>query len=89
MKLWRCSFAVTCRRTQKLVLLKRRPRLDMVFGKAQQLSGMKQDMNIVQEMLMYFFVWLFSCLKVTENYERRLNEYDVPTEVFKAIGQAG
>ncbi|KAI1743478.1 FAD/NAD(P)-binding domain-containing protein [Xylaria scruposa] len=67
----------------------RRPRLDMVFRKAQQLSGMKQDMNVVQEMLMYFFVWLFSCLKVTENYERRLNEYDVPTEVFKAISQAG
>ncbi|KAJ3577937.1 hypothetical protein NPX13_g2625 [Xylaria arbuscula] len=65
----------------------RRPRLDMVFKRAQQLAGMKQDMNIVQEMLMYLFVWLFSRLKVTEAYERRLNAYHVPTEVQKAIAQ--
>lgn len=65
----------------------RRPRLDMVFKKAQQLAGMKQDMNIFQEMLMYLFVWLFSRLKVTEAYECRLNAYDVPTEVQKAIAQ--
>ncbi|KAI0530314.1 FAD/NAD(P)-binding domain-containing protein [Xylaria digitata] len=63
----------------------RRPRLDMVFKKAQQLSGMKQDMNVVQEMLMYFFIWLFSLLRVTEGYERKLNAYDVPTEVLVAI----
>ncbi|KAI0481412.1 FAD/NAD(P)-binding domain-containing protein [Xylaria cf. heliscus] len=63
----------------------RRPRLDMVFKKAQQLAGMKQDMGFVQEMLMYFFVWLFSRLKLTENYQRKLNSYDVPVEVLKAI----
>ncbi|KAK5627839.1 hypothetical protein RRF57_003554 [Xylaria bambusicola] len=67
----------------------RRPRLDTVFKKAQQLAGMKQDMSIVQEMLMYFFVWLFSRLKFTEAYERRLNAYDVPAEVSKAIEQEG
>ncbi len=66
----------------------RRPRLDMVFKKAQQLAGMKQDMGVVQEMLMYFFVWLFSALKVTESYERKLNAYDVPTEVLKVIRKA-
>ncbi|KAI8952816.1 FAD/NAD(P)-binding domain-containing protein [Xylaria longipes] len=66
----------------------RRPRLDMVFKKAQQLAGLKQDMGIVQEMLMYFFVWLFSRLKATEDYERRLNAYDVPAEVLKVISQA-
>lgn len=32
----------------------RRPRLDMVFKKAQQLAAMKQDMGVIQEMLMYF-----------------------------------
>lgn len=65
----------------------RRPRLDMVFKKAQQLAGMKQDMGFVQEMIMYFFVWLLSRLKVTETYQRNLSAYDVPTEVSKAIKQ--
>ncbi|GAP87506.2 putative extracellular salicylate hydroxylase monooxygenase [Rosellinia necatrix] len=65
----------------------RRPRLDMVFKKAQQLAGMKQDMGVVQEMLMYLFIWLFSRLKVMEAYERKLTAYDVPTEVRKAIGE--
>lgn len=63
----------------------RRPRLDMVFKKAQQLAGMKQDMGLVQEMMMYLFVWLFSRLGVMEAYERKLNAYDVPTEVSKAL----
>ncbi|KAJ8127270.1 hypothetical protein O1611_g6366 [Lasiodiplodia mahajangana] len=65
----------------------RRPRLDMVYKQAQQLAGMKQDMGVVQEMLMYLFVWLFS-LKATEGYMRKLNAYDVPTEVAKAIEEA-
>ncbi|KAI1828325.1 FAD/NAD(P)-binding domain-containing protein [Xylaria intraflava] len=65
----------------------RRPRLDMVFKKAQQLAGMKQDMGFVQEMIMYFFIWLFSRLKVMEGYNRRLNAYNVPTEVSKATRQ--
>ncbi|KAI1123199.1 FAD/NAD(P)-binding domain-containing protein [Nemania abortiva] len=66
----------------------RRPRLGMVFKQAQQLAGMKQDMGIVQEMLMYFFVWLLSRLKLSEAYMRKLNAHDVPTEVSKAIRQA-
>ncbi|KAI1179960.1 FAD/NAD(P)-binding domain-containing protein [Nemania sp. FL0916] len=66
----------------------RRPRLDGVFKKAQQLAGMKQDMSVFQEMLMYFFVWLMAWLKVTENYNRNLNAYDVPTEVSNAIKRA-
>lgn len=65
----------------------RRPRLDMVFKKAQQLAGMKQDMGVIQEMIMYFFVWLLSRLKITETYQRNLSAYDVPTEVSKAIEQ--
>ncbi|KAI0816480.1 FAD/NAD(P)-binding domain-containing protein [Xylaria sp. FL0064] len=67
----------------------RRPRLDMVFKKAQELAGMKQDMGFLQEMLMYFFVWLFSRLRVTEAYERKLSAYDVPTEVLKVIRHTG
>ncbi|KAI1313529.1 FAD/NAD(P)-binding domain-containing protein [Xylaria venustula] len=67
----------------------RRPRLDMVFKKAQQLAGMKQDMGFVQEMLMYFFVWLFSRLRIAEAYERKLNTYDVPTEVVRVTSSIG
>ncbi|KAI1351599.1 FAD/NAD(P)-binding domain-containing protein [Xylaria sp. FL0043] len=63
----------------------RRPRLDMVFKKAQELAGMKQDMGFLQEMLMYFFVWLFSQLRVSQAYERKLSAYDVPAEVLKVI----
>lgn len=37
----------------------RKPRLAMVHKKAQELAGMKQDMSFVEEMLMYFFIWLF------------------------------
>ncbi|KAI0405699.1 FAD/NAD(P)-binding domain-containing protein [Xylaria palmicola] len=66
----------------------RRPRLAMVFKKAQQLAGMKQDMGFIQEMFMYLFVWLLSRLTFTEDYERKLNAYDVPTELLKATREA-
>lgn len=36
----------------------RRPRLAMVHEKAQELAGMKQDMNIIEEMFMYLFILL-------------------------------
>ncbi|KAF7195926.1 FAD-dependent monooxygenase janM [Pseudocercospora fuligena] len=65
----------------------RRPRLEGVFGKAQQLAGMKQDMGFFQEMLMYFFVWLFARFRVMESYQQKLNEYDVPEEVAKITMQ--
>jgi hypothetical protein len=66
----------------------RQPRLNMVFKKAQQLAGMKQDMSVVEEMFMYLFVWIFSVLGVAESYERKLRTYDVPKEVLKAIGKS-
>ncbi|KAJ8122198.1 hypothetical protein ONZ43_g1547 [Nemania bipapillata] len=66
----------------------RRPRLAMVFKKAQQLAGMKEDMGLVQEMLMYFFVWLLSRFRLTEGYMHMLNAYDVPSEVSKAITES-
>ena len=36
------------------------PRLLWIRQEADKRSGMKQDMGIVQEMVMYFFIWL-SC----------------------------
>ena len=38
----------------------RMPRLGMVHKKAQETGAMKQDMGLVQEMVMYFFIWLMS-----------------------------
>lgn len=40
----------------------RRPRLEMVHKKAQELADMKQDMTFFEEMIMYFCIWLFSKL---------------------------
>ena len=34
------------------------PRLLWIRQEADKRSGMKQDMGIVQEMVMYFFIWL-------------------------------
>lgn len=34
------------------------PRLRWIREEADKRSGMKQDMGVVQEMLMYFFIWL-------------------------------
>ena len=65
----------------------RRPRLEGVFKKSQQLAGMKQDMGFFQEMLMYLFVWLFARFKVMERYQQKLSEYDVPEEVAKITSQ--
>ena len=36
------------------------PRLKMVHKRAQQTAGMKQDMGIMMEMVMYFFIWITS-----------------------------
>lgn len=38
----------------------RMPRLQWIRKEAEKRGGMKHDMGIVQEMLMYFFIWL-SC----------------------------
>ncbi|KAF2170010.1 hypothetical protein M409DRAFT_19623 [Zasmidium cellare ATCC 36951] len=59
----------------------RRPRLAMVHKKAQELAGMKQDMSLLEEMVMYFFIWLFARLSLNEAYQKKLNHYDVPTVV--------
>jgi len=36
------------------------PRVSMVHKKAQETGALKQDMSLVQEMIMYFFIWLMS-----------------------------
>lgn len=34
------------------------PRLQWIRKEAQKRGAMKQDMGVVQEMVMYFFIWL-------------------------------
>jgi 2-polyprenyl-6-methoxyphenol hydroxylase-like FAD-dependent oxidoreductase len=46
--------AIACKQYAEI----RMPRLAMVHTKAQQTASLKQDMNAVEEMLMYFFIWL-------------------------------
>lgn len=36
------------------------PRVSMVHKKAQETGALKQDMSFIQEMIMYFFIWLIS-----------------------------
>ena len=40
----------------------RMPRVGKVHKKAQEVVAMKQDMGFVQEMIMYFFIWVISKL---------------------------
>ena len=45
----------------------RKPRVEIIHKTAQETAAMKQDMGIVQEMLMHFFVWMIGkCTKSGE-----------------------
>jgi 2-polyprenyl-6-methoxyphenol hydroxylase-like FAD-dependent oxidoreductase len=46
------------RQAAKLYSDMRIPRLLWIRQEADKRSGMKQDMSILQEMVMYFFIWL-------------------------------
>jgi hypothetical protein len=46
------------RLTTKLYSDMRIPRLLWIRQEADKRSGMKQDMGVLQEMVMYFFIWL-------------------------------
>lgn len=38
----------------------RKPRVGMVHKKAQETGALKQDMGLMKEMIMYFFIWMIS-----------------------------
>ncbi|KAK5704001.1 hypothetical protein LTR97_003014 [Elasticomyces elasticus] len=63
----------------------RMPRLAKVHKKAQQLGSMKQDMGVVQEMVMYAFVWALAKCGWGKSYNEYVFRYDVGTEVEHAI----
>ncbi|KAJ2999194.1 hypothetical protein NUW58_g58 [Xylaria curta] len=58
----------------------RRPRLDMVFKKAQQIAGMKHDMGVIQEMFMYFFCLALLLLK---GYGKLRAQFECITEPLR------
>ena len=49
------------------------PRLLWIRQEADKRSGMKQDMGIVQEMVMYFFIWL-GCKYALSRHRRLADE---------------
>ena len=61
----------------------RMPRVKMIWEKSQRISKMKADMGLVQEMLMYFFIWLMSRFQAREN--EKLVNYDLPKEVAELL----
>ena len=40
------------------------PRVAMIHKKSQEMASMKQDMNVAEEMIMYFFIWLMGKLEL-------------------------
>lgn len=63
----------------------RMPRLPPVRKRAEQIGRMKQDMSVVEEMVMYFFIWLSTLLRLDAGYERELYSYDGREEVKKVL----
>ena len=59
----------------------RKPRIAKIYIQSQRMSSRKLDMNIVQEYLMYFFIWLSTKLNFLQKYNDELFEYDLPKEV--------
>ncbi|WPH00028.1 Hypothetical protein R9X50_00285100 [Acrodontium crateriforme] len=63
------------------------PRLDMIHKKSQETSSMKQDMNVMEEFIMYFFIWLMGYLRANEKYQKAVQSYDVRKEVEKILAK--
>jgi 2-polyprenyl-6-methoxyphenol hydroxylase-like FAD-dependent oxidoreductase len=66
----------------------RMPRLHKIYVQSQKMSRMKADMNVVEEYLMYLFIWMISWRIVVwltsgglQKYNNELMGYDLPSEV--------
>lgn len=63
----------------------RKPRLAKIYEQSQKFGRMKADMNMVQEFIMYFFIWLSTKLGGLKKYNEELFDYDLPAEVKRAV----
>ena len=61
----------------------RKPRVKMIWEKSQRMSKMKADIGFVQEILMYFLIWLMSKFQAGDN--EKVVSYDLPKEVGKLV----
>lgn len=65
----------------------RMPRLAKIYAQSSKFAKTKTDMNIVQEFLMYFFIWLMHKVGAFQKYNDELFEYDLPAEVDRVMGK--
>lgn len=65
----------------------RKPRLAKIYEQSSKFGKMKADMNVVQEFLMYFFIWFMHKLGAFKKYNDELFKYDLPTEVDRLVKQ--
>jgi len=65
----------------------RKPRLAKIYKQSQRMSSMKADMNLVQEYVMYGFIWLATKLPMWKRYNEELFEYDLPRQVRIAVAE--
>ena len=72
----------------------RRPRIAMIYERSQKMGRMKGQMRLVQEMLAYFFIWVFmsgwgrmvlGAVGLRDTYFEVVEGYDVPQEVERAL----
>lgn len=70
----------------------RKPRISEIYTASQRMGSMKGTMNVVQEFIMYFFLWLMGQAwfwrllgKDGNDYYKGVLLYDLPGEVGKAL----
>ena len=72
----------------------RRPRIAMIYERSQKMGKMKGEMGVVQEMLTYFFIWVFmsgwgrrvlGAVGLRDTYFEVVEGYDVKKEVGRAL----
>ena len=59
------------------------PRLHKIYERSQRMSGMKNDMGFVGEMLMYAAIWMMS--KIGGGGQEEVFGYDLPGDVERII----
>lgn len=63
----------------------RKPRVRKVYDASQKMSSNKMNMGLIQEYLMYFFIWMASKMGFMDKYNEDLFGYDLPREVESAL----
>ncbi|RAK79016.1 FAD-dependent oxidoreductase [Aspergillus fijiensis CBS 313.89] len=66
----------------------RRPRVEAILARAKNMQDRKRDMGVVQEYVMYVFMWLMGCFpSVFREQQEALFEYDLPGDVERVLAR--